>query len=192
MENNQTRTVREQLQYALLWLLFIWVSCLCAILVDALFLKIVTSIVKTTFVTEAILHVIATAIGTAAPLAAISYLIAYHLGEFSGLYSALEGVLALAFLLPFGILLGFPSWITGGVRWLAGLMEYGTHFYDTDQLSDMSLLTYLLAFLIFGIFYLVVKYCFGVLGRNRRIKARIELTGSPIKPTERDNNDFAV
>lgn len=186
------RTPKEQVQYALLWFVFIWVSCFVSILIDLLIVRLLSGFIYVSYMTEAIIHVVCMALGTAAPLAAISYLISYHLGEFSSLYSALEGGLALLPQLALAVLLGFPAWVTGGVKWLAGLFEYGSKLYDSSQLSDISLTSYLLAFLLFGGFYIVVKYFAGFIGRDTRIRHRIELTGSPVKQTGGDHTDPEV
>lgn len=183
------RTLKEQIQYALLWFVFIWVSCLVSILIDLLIVRLLSGFIHVSYMTEAIIHVVCMALGTAVPLVAVSYLISYHLGEFSGFYSTLEGGLALIPLLGLGFLLGFPKWITGGVKWLAGLIEYGSGLYSFKQLSDISLTSYLISFLLFGAFYLSIKYFSGFIGRDARIRHRIELTGSPIKPSEREYNE---
>ena len=186
------RTIKEQVQYALLWFVFIWVSCLISILIDLLLVRLLSGFIQVSYMAEAIIHTVFMALGTAAPLAAVSYLISYHLGEFSSLNSALEGGIALLPQLLLGVLLGFPVWITGGVKWLAGLVEYGSGLYSIEQLSDISLTSYLIAFLLFGALYIAVKYFAGFIGRDTRIRHRIELTGSPIKPTEKDNTDSEV
>ena len=181
------RSFKEQVQYTLIWLLFIWVSCLLSIAVDALLVKIITGITgEVSYYAGAIIHVVTMIIGAGLPLAAISYMIAFHLGEFSPLYSVIEGGLASVLHLGVGILLGFPVWITGGVKWLAGLLEYGDRLYGSQYMQDIALRHYLLAFLIFAAVYLVIKYVSGYLGRHYRIKQRIELTGSPIPPSQRD------
>ncbi len=180
------RTFKEQIQYALLWFVFIWVSCLLSILVDILVIKLLSGFVYVSYTTEAIIHVVCMLLGAAAPLAAVSYLISYHLGEFSPLYSTLECALALIPQLLLGLLLRFPTWITGGVKWLSGVIEYGSGLYKYEQLSETSLGSCLLSFVIFGAIYIAVKYFFGYLGRDIRIRHRIELTGSPVKPSERD------
>ena len=178
------RSFKEHVQYILLWLFFIWVSCLCAILMDLLLVKIVTSIVAVSYPVEVAIHTIVYLLGTSVPLAAISYLIAYHLGGFSPAYSVIEWAGASVLLLPFGILLGFPVWITGGVKWLAGLIEYGSKLYDADTLKDVALTNYLLAFVLFAAFYLIVKIVFSYVGKSARIRNRIALTGSASNPCE--------
>ena len=180
------RTLREQIQYAFLWFIFIWVSCLLSILIDYLIIRLLSGFVHVTYMGEAIIHVICMMLGTAAPLAAVSYLISYHLGEFSPLYSAVEGALALIPQLLLGLLLRFPLWITGGVKWLSGLIDFGSGLYKHEQLTETSLGSCLLSFLVFGGVYLVIKYFFGYLGRDMRIRRRIELTGSPLKLSERN------
>ena len=183
----QKRTLKEQLQYVLIWLFFIWVSCLISIAVDALLVKIITGFIgEVSYFIGAIIHVITMIIGAGLPLAAISYMIAFHLGDFSPLNSVIEGSVAAVLHLGVGILLGFPVWITGGVKWLAGAIEYGDRLYGSQYMKDIALRNYLLAFLIFTVVYLVIKYVFGYLGRYYRIKQRIELTGSPIPPSKRD------
>ena len=170
----------------LLWLFFLWVSCLCALLIDLLVTTIVTSIVVISFETGAIIHTVTYFLATAIPLAAISYMISYHLASFSPLTSAIELLGATVFQGLVAILLGFPVWITGGVKWLAGVMEYGKRLYDADMLSDIALTYYLIAFLVFTVFYLTVKTVAGIVGKTLRIRHRIELTGSPIPLTECD------
>ena len=183
----QKRSLKEQVQYTLIWLLFIWVSCLISIAVDALLCKIIGGFVgDASYYVGAIIHVVTMAIGTSIPLAAISYMIAFHLGEFSPVDSLIEGGFASVLHLGVGVLLGFPVWITGGVKWLAGILEYGDRLYGAQYMKDIALRNYLLAFLLYAVFYLVVKYISGYLGRHNRIKQRIELTGSPIPPSQRD------
>ena len=183
----QKRTFKEQLQYVLIWLFFIWASCLISIAVDGLLVKMITGFTgEVSYHIGAIIHTIAMILGAAVPLAAISYMIAFHLGDFSPLNSVIEGCFAAVLHLGVGILLGFPVWITGGVKWLAGVIEYGDRLYGSQYMQDIALRNYLLAFLIFTVVYLVIKYVFGYLGRYYRIKQRIELTGSPIPPSQRD------
>ena len=176
------RSFKEQMQYVLLWLFFIWVSCLCAVLIDLLLVKIVTTIVSVSYPVRAVLHVIFYLLGASAPIAAISYLISYHLGSFSLGNSLLEGLLASVLHLLAGILLVFPSWITGGVRWLAGLFEYGNRLYGADTMQDITLTNYLVAFAIFAVFYTAMKTVFALIGKSVRIRHRIALTGSPADP----------
>lgn len=183
------RTIREQVQYALLWFIFIWVSCLLSILIDLMIIRLLSGFIYVSYMGEAIIHVICMMLGTAAPLAAISYLISYHLGEFSPFYSALEGALALIPQLLLGVLLRFPLWITGGVRWLSGLIDFGSRLYKREQLTETSFNSCLISFFVFGVVYLAIKYFFGYLGRDVRIRHRIELTGSPVKPSERDQKE---
>jgi len=171
----QKRAFREWIGYVLLWLCFFWVSCLCALLIDLLILKIVKTIVVLPFEVEAILHVITMLVGAAIPLSAISYMISFHLAEFSLLHSTAEGAVAAVLHLLVGFLLGFPVWITGGVKWLAGLMEYGTRLYHAETLNDVALRYYLLSFVVFLLFYLAVKTAFGVLGKRNRIRQRKEM-----------------
>lgn len=175
-----------------MWLFFVWVSSLLAILIDLLVVKIIGSIVSLSFKDTAIIHLVTMMLGAAAPLGAVSYLISHHLGEFSLLDSTLEGTLALVMQALVGILLGFPVWITGGVKWLAGFLQYGNRFYGFDVKDSLDLKSYLLAFLVFSVFYLAVKTVLGYVGKTVRIRERIELTGSPIKPTERDNTPSDV
>lgn len=182
---NAKRTAKEQLQFILLWLLFFWVSALCALLIDLLVTRIVTSIVVIAFDVEAIVHVVTYLIGTAIPIAAISYLISYHLADFSPLDSTAEGLGALVLHLLVGLLLGFPTWVTGGVRWLAGLLEYGGRLYGVDQLGDVALTWYLVAFVLFAVLLMVVKTVSGIVGKNLRIRSRIALTGSAKAPSDR-------
>lgn len=186
----EKRTLKNHVQYVLIWLLFIWVACLLSIVVDMLLVKLITPITgELSYGVGAIFHAVSMAIGTAIPIAAISYLIAYHLGEFSPAYSFAEGSFALLLHLGVGLLLGFPVWITGGVKWLAGVLCYGTRLHGGAYLDKVTLWHYLLSFLIYALFYLAVKFVAGDLGRRARIRLRIELTGSPIKPTERDRMD---
>ena len=190
----KNRTLKEQLQYVLVWLFFLWVSCLCGLLIDLLAITVIKSIVVISFELEAILHVIVYLLGTAVPFAAISYLISYHLADFSPLYSTLEGIGACILQAMAGLLLGFPVWITGGVKWLAGLFEYGKRLYNADLLADIKLTNFLLSFLIFSVFHLTVKTVSGIVGKNLRIRNRIALTGSAHVPasepieTEQDPN----
>ena len=183
----QKRTFKEHLQYVLIWLFFIWASCLISIAVDGLLVKMITGFTgEVSYHIGAIIHTITMILGAAVPLAAISYMIAFHLGDFSSLNSVIEGSIAAVLHLGIGILLGFPVWITGGVKWLAGVIEYGDRLYGSQYMQDIALRNYLLAFLIFTVVYLVIKYVFGYLGRYYRIKQRIELTGSPVPPSQRD------
>lgn len=186
------RTLKEQMQYVLVWLFFLWVSCLCALLIDLLVLTIVKSIAVISFELEAILHIIVYLIGAAVPFAAISYLISYHLAAFSPLYSTLEGIGACFLQAMAGLLFGFPVWITGGVKWLGGLLEYGKRLYNADLLSDITLTKLLISFLIFSIALLAVKTVAGIVGKNLRIRNRIALTGSANVPGREDSEQDSI
>jgi hypothetical protein len=178
------RTFKEQMQYIFLWLFFLWVSCLCALLIDLLVLTVVKSIVVVPFEIEAILHVIVYMIGTAIPFAAISYMISYHLADFSLWNSLLEGLGAVLFQALAAVLFGFPVWISGGAKWLGGLMEYGKRLYNAKLLSDISLTNLFISFIIFSVTLLAVKLVAGMIGKNLRIRNRIALTGSPNVPSD--------
>lgn len=174
----QKRSFREWVKYTFIWLFFFWVSALCAVAIDLMVMKIIGTIVVIPFEVEVILHIATMLVGAGIPIGAISYLISFHLADFSLLSSSVEGVTASLLHFPLGMLLGFPIWITGGVKWLAALLEYGSRLYHADAMKDVALRYYALAFLIFTVFFLLVKTAFGILGKKLRIRQRDALMAS--------------
>ena len=174
----QKRSFREWTAYTFLWLFFFWVSALCAVVIDLMLMKIVETIVVVPFEVEVILHIAFMLVGAAIPIGAISYLISFHLADFHAVSSSVEGFAASLLHFFLGFLLGFPIWITGGVKWLAALLEYGRHLYHIDTMKDIALRYYALAFLLFTLFFLAVKIVLGILGKTLRIRQREALMAS--------------
>ena len=103
-------------------------------------------------------------------LSAVSYWEGYHFASFdkSIIFPAIG--MSLGVHLVLGFLLGFIPWVTGGVMYLAGWINYGSDYTSECSMAtkDVSVLCFIGAFLVFASLYtlfMTVPQYYGMLKR---------------------------
>lgn len=94
-------------------------------------------------------------------LAAVTYWEGYHFASFDKevVFPAIGMALGVHFAL--GFLFGFSPWVTGGVMYLTGWLNYGADYTSECSMAtkDISVLLFIVAFLIFtGLYTLFMTF----------------------------------
>ena len=162
---------------SLIYLVAIICGCLINIPVSALFLRILNLFIVVDYYIGAIFCAVMGFIVVGGVVGALTFFESYKSAEFSPAKVTLSVLLAEVFHLPIATLLGFYPFIAGGTRYLAGLIDMGTHFDSLEMIEDIYLWSYLGAFAIYSALYVVSALVCGYLGRKKRLDIRSSLEG---------------
>ena len=102
-----------------------------------------------------LIRLLLTILISGAILAAVSFWEGYHFATFEKgtVFPAIGIALGAHFLL--GFLFGFSPWVTGGVLYMTGWLNYGAEYTSECSMAtkDVSVLIFIAAFLIFAALY---------------------------------------
>lgn len=107
-------------------------------------------------------------------LAAVTYWEGYHFASFDKevVFPAIGMALGVHFAL--GFLFGFSPWVTGGVMYLTGWLNYGADYTSECSMAtkDISVLLFIVAFLIFAGLYTLFMTFPQYYGKIKRLADR--------------------
>ncbi len=151
-----SKTWTERLVLSLVYWLLISFAATASYLVADLIIRMMNTImVLEETHTASVIRLFLTLLISCAILIAVSYWEGYHFASFekSVVFPAIGMSLGVHFLL--GFVFGFTPWVTGGVMYLAGWINYGTAYTSECSMStrDVSVLCFIGAFLIFAALY---------------------------------------
>ncbi len=156
---------------------YLFAACLMNMFVTSIAIKIIDAFVFLEYFPLNIAKLVLSLIVVSGILGTVIYLLSYRKAEFSvGGFAARFGVAAVL-QLALSVLLGFHPFISGGVKYLAGVFEHGMDL-SADVWNTVGIFDYIFAFIIFTVFYLVVSLVCGKIAVKKRLRDREELTGS--------------
>lgn len=177
------RGMKEYAQNVLIWAFIFWIACLVSLLIDWLLIQVITGFIRgIPLYNAAVMHTVFMGCGAAVVIFGVSYFISYHdaAPRFGQAIADSAGAGVLQLILS--VLLGFRTWVSGGVIWLAGIFDYGKELVNIGDLRQISISCALLSFFLFFLVNLAAKLLGSYLGYRKRIRIRIELTGSDQSP----------
>jgi hypothetical protein len=170
----------ERLILALIyWLLVSFAATASYLIADQIMRMLNTILVLEETHAASVIRLFLTVLISGAILAAVSYWEGYHFASFdkSVVFPAIGISLGVHFAL--GFLFGFTPWVTGGVLYLTGWINYGINYTSECSMvtKDISVFIFILSFLIFaGIYMLLMSLpqYYGMLKRYADREALLE------------------
>ena len=160
---------------SLLYLLYMFGGCIAVMVVESLLVYIVSRFVIIPYPALTILRLVIYTLGVPAVLAGIGYVEGYREGVPATKETVVGGVLAMVLHVLFALLFSFQAFVTGGVRFAAGLLRHGMDL--TDELLNTETPTglFLLMFALYGAIYVTALCVSRYLGAQNRIISRAAL-----------------
>ncbi len=160
---------------SLLYTLYMFVSCLLMMLVESLVVGLLSDFVVLSYPVLTIIRLVLYTAGVFAILAGVGYFEGYREGSPAVGETLLGGVFAIVFHFIFAMLFHFQAFVTGGVRFAAGLWAHGMDVSADLLNKDTSILYFLIFFAVYGVVYVGILAVARYFGAQKRIMNRAEL-----------------
>lgn len=155
---------------------YLLAACLMNMFVTSIAIKIIDAFVFLEYFPLSMVKMAFSLVVVSGILGTVIYLLSYRKAEFSvGGFAARFCVGALI-QLALSVLFKFHTFISGGVKYLAGALEHGADLV-ADNWDLVGIFDYFIAFAIFLVVYLLVALVCGRLAVKNRLRDREELTG---------------
>ena len=164
----------------LVYFLYIFGSCVLVMLAEALFVSVIEKFAVIPYLALTIIRIVIYTPGVTAILAVLGYYEGYRegvcpLGETIG-----GGVLATVLHLLFAMLFKFQGFVSGGVRFTAGLLHNGMDITYESLINKTPYGLFLLVFVGYAAVYLVALTVAKYFGAQKRVMDRADLRKSEI------------
>ena len=163
-----------------IYFLYIFGSCILVMLAEALLVSVIEKFVVLPYSVLTIIRIVIYTPGVTAILAVLGYYEGYRegvcpLGETVG-----GGVLATVLHLLFAMLFKFQGFVSGGVRFTAGLLHNGMDITYESLINKTPYGLFLLVFVGYAAVYLVALTVAKYFGAQKRVMDRADLRKSEI------------
>lgn len=163
-----------------IYFLYIFGSCILVMLAEALLVSVIEKFVALPYSVLTIIRIVIYTPGVTAILAVLGYYEGYRegvcpLGETIG-----GGVLATVLHLLFAMLFKFQGFVSGGVRFTAGLLHNGMDITYESLINKTPYGLFLLVFVGYAAVYLVALTVAKYFGAQKRVMDRADLRKSEI------------
>ncbi|MBQ9163031.1 MAG: hypothetical protein IJX74_07140 [Clostridia bacterium] len=162
---------------SLIYFLYFFGACLITMLAEALLLKIIDKFVILPYLTQTVMRIVIYSAAVPALVSLLGYFEGYREARFNAAESAVSCVFAIILHSLFAMLFNFQAFITGAVRFTAGLIHNGSEITYENMMSQTPYSLFLLIFLAYGALYSLLLMFFKYYGAKKRISDRRELTG---------------
>jgi len=179
MERMEYPMKKQYFSDALVYGICMIAAALLNLAVSGLIVKIVTLLIAPEFFVLAIVRAVVGFLTGAVVLGLVIGCEGYKSVSFSAKQITVSVLIASVghFLLSF--LLRFYPFVSGGTRYLGGLLEHGSDFDGFAAVADVALWAYIAAFWIIKLGELVLCLVAGKCGMKARIKSRESIDGYP-------------
>jgi hypothetical protein len=163
-----------------IYFLYIFGSCILVMLAEALLVSVIDKFVDLPYSVLTIIRIVIYTPGVTAILAVLGYYEGYRegvcpLGETIG-----GGILATVLHLLFAMLFKFQGFVSGGVRFTAGLLHNGMDITYESLINKTPYGLFLLVFVGYAAVYLVALTVAKYFGAQKRVMDRADLRKSEI------------
>ena len=155
---------------------YLFAACLMNMFVTSIAIKIIDSFVFLEYFPLSVVKMSFSLVVVSGILGTVTYLLSYRKAEFSVDGFAARFCVGAAVQLALSVLFKFHTFISGGVKYLAGAFEHGGDL-AADNWDLVGIFDYLIAFAIFFAIYLAVAIICGKVAVKNRLRDREELTG---------------
>ncbi len=163
---------------SLLYLLYMFGGCIAVMVVETLFVFIISKFVVLSYPALTIIRLTLYALGVPAIMTGVGYIEGYREASPDVAETVVGGVVAMVFHLLLALLFKFEAFVSGGVRFAAGLIRHGMGITDELLTSETPTDLFLAMFVLFGAVYITVLTVARCVGAKRRIISRAELRES--------------
>ena len=163
-----------------IYFLYIFGSCILVMLAEALLVSVIEKFVVLPYSVLTIIRIVIYTPGVTAILAVLGYYEGYRegacpLGETVG-----GGILATVLHLLFAMLFKFQGFVSGGVRFTAGLLHNGMGITYDSLIDETPYGLFLLVFVAYAAVYLVALTVAKYFGAQKRVMDRADLRKNEI------------
>ena len=159
----------------LIYCLYMFGSCFATMVVEALLVYILNRFVPVPYYTLTILRLVIYTLGVPAILTWLGYSEGFREGKTSIAEIVISGTLASVLHVLFALLFSFQAFVSGGVRFAAGLFRHGADITDELLNTDTPTGLFLLAFALYGVIYVATLAISHYLGTQNRLISRAAL-----------------
>ncbi len=159
----------------LLYFLYMFGACFIVMLAEALLVSIIEKFVAIPYPILTILRIVVYSLGVTVMLAVAGYSEGYREGACFLGDTIVGGALALLPHLIFAMLFKFQAFVSGAVRFAAGLIHNGMTITYDRLINETPYSLFLLVFLGYGVLYVTVLTASKYLGAQKRIVDRADL-----------------
>ena len=171
----------------LFYFLYIFASCVIVMLIEALFTNVLEKFVALPYPVLTVIRIVIYTVGVPVILAVVGRSEGYREGGCSVWATAASGVLAMLPHILFAMLFKFQAFVSGAVRFTAGLIYNGWAVTYDSLINETPYHLFLIVFAAYGVLYAVVWTISKYLGAQKRIMDRAELRmGEDTRP-DRDS-----
>ncbi len=167
--------IRHAALNTLFYFLYMFGATFAVMLVESLLVFIVDKFVAIPYPALTVIRIVIYSVGVTAVLAAIGYHEGYREGESLVGETVLGGALSLIPYLLFGMLFKFQAFVTGAVRFTAGLIHNGMDITHDSLVNQTPYALFLVVFLAYGILYIATLTLARYFGAQRRVMDRADL-----------------
>ena len=157
------------------YFLYFFGSCILAMFVESLFVKVVDKFVLLPYAVLTVIRIAVYTPGVIAILAVLGYSEGYREAECPVGETIVSGLLATVLHLIFGMLFKFQAFVSGAVRFTAGLIHNGFAVTHETLVNRTPYGLFLLVFLAYGAVYVATITISKYFGAQKRIIDRAGL-----------------
>lgn len=173
----QNMKIKNTALNSLIYFLYFFGTCFGTMLIESLLLKIIDNFVLLSYPTQTIMRIVIYTLAVPALIALLGYFEGYRSAESGTVETAVSCGLAMVIYVLFAMLFNFQAFITGAVRFTAGLIHNGMDITYENMIAETPYGLFLLVFLLYGILYSVLLCVFKHMGAKNRVADRRALTG---------------
>ena len=151
------------------YFLYVFGSCFLTMLVESLFVNVVEKFVVLPYSVLTVIRIVIYTAGVVAILSVAGWKEGYRERSCSVGGTVISGVLATLLHLIFSMLFHFQGFVSGGVRFTAGLVFNGWGVTYDALINDTPYWGFLATFAVYAILYVTALTVFKYLGAQKRI-----------------------
>lgn len=159
----------------LFYFLYVFASCVIVMLIEALFTNVVEKFVALPYPVLTVIRIVIYTAGIPAILAVVGRSEGYREGACSVGATLTSGLLAILPHLLFAMLFKFQAFVSGAVRFMAGLIYNGWDVTYESLVNKTPYYLFLIVFGVYGLLYAAVLTVSKYLGAQKRVMDRAEL-----------------
>lgn len=178
---NETVKKKDVIVNAVVYFIFVIVSCVFARIFSNMAVKLVDLFVELQFISASGVRVATLMLFSAFFIVFISFKYGYHTAYFDMKESLLSLLLSIAmhFLLSFATL--FSPWVAGATKHIGGFVVFGDNYTTAEHMMAIPMITLIMIGVLMALLFAGLLVLGTHLGANKRLADRAELMASESK-----------
>lgn len=165
-----------------IYFLYTFGSCILIMLAESLLVSVIEKFVALPYPILTIIRIVIYTTGVPAILAVLGYFEGYREGVCPIGDTVVGGILASVLHLLFAMLFKFQGFVSGGVRFTAGLLHNGMNVTYDSLINETPYGMFLFVFVVYAVVYITVLTITKYFGAQKRVIDRADLRKN--EPTE--------